>query len=196
MGLAIEMQSVSYSLVSLGGQTFDYGRVRGQAVAIAKPLALVFGTAAIAGTGIYLYLKTSEDALKETRDRIKDEIDKKRRGASVVFHYTDKVSAIGILATGFMATSPPFRGSFVTYPQGAYASTIPPYSSSITQSQLSAHFYGGNVSKDVSMAVIIDSYGFLPVFGGPPDFRYKLGPLGGLTDVRVYGVIPNLMDPK
>ena len=94
-----------------------------------------------------------------------------------------------------MNVSNAYKGR-VTYPSGAYASTIAPYDILYTQPELSAHFYGGSRGKDVSCAVVIVNDAFLPVFGGPADFRYKPGEPGGTVPVEDLELVPNLMYSK
>ncbi|MGJ8678289.1 MAG: RHS repeat-associated core domain-containing protein, partial [Akkermansiaceae bacterium] len=176
-----------------GTKTADFARAGAYLTSFGKALVPVFGTTALAGTGVYLYLKANAEAMAQVREKLRIKAERLRRGRGVVYHYTDKASALMVMGSASMKVTPPYKGA-VTYPQGAYASLIPPYAVVFTQSQLSAHFYGGNTSKDVSWSVMLSDYGFLPVFGGYPDFRYKPGALGGYTTVQPIAILPNLMD--
>jgi RHS repeat-associated protein len=114
-----------------------------------------------------------------------------------VFHYTDQASAILILATQTMIASPKYAGPVFTYPAGVYASTIPPVGP-MTQSQLSAWFYGGNQNRDVGWFVGLCSNlnGFSPVFSPThPDFWYRPAPAGFPVPVVTFTIGPNLMLP-
>lgn len=62
--------------------------------------------------------------------------------------------------TGFMLASDAKKFGGFTFPVGAYATDIQPTYPSYTQSSLSALFYGGNESRDVSSYVEIARGGF------------------------------------
>ena len=114
-----------------------------------------------------------------------------------LFHYTDQVGAIGILSTQEMIATATYRGPTFAYPSGAYASTIFPVGP-MTRAQLSAHFYGGYVGRDVSWYVALCSNlnPFVPVFSPThPDFWYSPAPAGFPVPVRTFTIGPNLMLP-
>jgi hypothetical protein len=114
-----------------------------------------------------------------------------------LFHYSDRASVFEILATQEMRASATYRGPLFTYPSGAYASVIWPVGP-MTQRQLSAHFYGGNVGRDVSWYVqLCSNLNPFTYVGSPthPDFWYSPAPPGFMVPVRTFTIGPNLMLP-
>lgn len=119
-----------------------------------------------------------------------------RTGGGILFHYTDRGAALDILGTGLALTTPRFAGlatGGISRPAGFYATDIQPWNISYTQESLSALFYGGDVTQDVSWFVAVEKNGFLPVSGTREYF--KVG-FGGQTSVEVISIGPNLMKSR
>src|SRR5205085_7476098 len=98
--------------------------------------------------------------LDQERESVRARVQAQTRGGKVLFHYTNKASAAGILATGVIFASEAKDFGGVTFPAGAYATDIPPWDTSYTQRDLSALFYGGKQSRDVSWFVGFRDLGF------------------------------------
>jgi RHS repeat-associated protein len=133
--------------------------VRQTVAGISIPLfqrILVLAAAALLATGsVLLPTGELEAAKNEARIKLKASIeqDGKASGKRILYHYTsfanaEKISSEGVIMSSWPFTSPPY-----TFPAGAYATDIPPWSTQYTQSQLSALFYGGNEGRSVDAFV-------------------------------------------
>ena len=159
-----------------------------------KRLMLAVGTAGIAHTG---YRAVRKEAKEEARPELEAIVlaQAARRRGPLLFHYSDRASVMEIMATGSLRCSPEYRGHLgggVTFPAGAYATDITPWTSQYTQASLQQAFFGGNRSRDVSWFVAIDGEEF---------YRYhqrqwvRQCPAGNAVGVQAYAFGPNLMDP-
>lgn len=137
-------------------------------------------------------------ALEEKRVREKARVERRARSGLVLYHYTDRISAIEIGSTGTGFVTPSFRGLGTggnTRPAGFYATDIAPWESSYRQSELSALFYGGNRGRDVSWFVAVDGSTFSRVHGAPREYVH-FGSVGsGPVQLDVITIGPNLMLP-
>ncbi len=136
--------------------------------------------------------------LEEKRAREEARVESRSRGRLPLFHYTDRLSAALIGASGVGFVTPSFRGLGTngnTRPAGFYATDIAPWEVNMTQSDLSALFYGGNRNKNVSWFVAIDGALFSPVYGASREYVYQGSTSIGLVNLDVITVGPNLMLP-
>jgi len=198
----------SLSVASLAGSFIDLIGTFGVRIALQQlgkmaVRLLIRGALVVAGTWVAHSIYSSAVAQQElaqardtTRVRIEELI--KKFPAKLLFHYTSAANAYSILESGvIIASEKKFFGGY-TFPPGAYATDVPPWSASFTQRALSAYFYGGNEGKDVSHYVAIAA---LPDFLGPLPFpglgnQYYRPALPGFpVPVAVLEVGPNLMLP-
>jgi RHS repeat-associated protein len=180
---------------SLGARSMDYARVRAHLLALAKPLVIGLGTSAIAGTAILAMLKSDARALERARAEVRDDIKRKSGGNQVLYHYTDKISALAIFASKTIFATPLRRVFGMTFPAGAYATNLPPFGDSHSQSDLQDLFMGGDRSKDFSWFVAIDQNDFIPAPQGAFQF-WRPAPFGGFpVPVIPYLAAPSLLDP-
>ena len=96
-----------------------------------------------------------------------------------------------------MSCSSLYRGRLsggFTFPAGAYATDIPPWDSKMTQRDLSALFYGGDLGQDVSGFVAVDGAEFYPLPYAPSQWVRQC-PAGAFVPVDTFMFGPNLMDP-
>jgi len=136
--------------------------------------------------------------LEEKRAREEARVETRSRGRRPLFHYTDRISAALIGASGVGFVTPSFRGLGTngnTRPAGFYATDIAPWEVNMTQADLSALFYGGNRHKDVSWFVAVDASLFSPVYGAPREYVYHGSTGIGRVDLDVITIGPNLMLP-
>ncbi len=160
-----------------------------------KRLMLAVGTAAVAHIGGYL--ATKERGKKEARSELKNKVlrETSRRRGTVLYHYSDRGAVMEILGTSTMYCSNPYKGRLGggrTYPAGAYATDIYPWSDDYTQRDLKSIFYGGNKGRDVSWFVAIDGEEFYQYMGSQ---WVRQCPAGSAIEVEPYLIGPNLMEP-
>lgn len=184
---------------------FRQGAIRGISGAILKSGAVgILGLTAggVAGQVAYLSGAIGSNpaalASPQTRRqlRIQVESEEENRSTRILFHYTGAAEAQKILQDRSITSSERKRFGGFTFPPGAYASDVPPWSTSYTRHQLSALFYGGNEKKDMSWCVLVEEPGFRPLNypGFPHQYVYEWPP-GGEVPATIVGAFPNLMSP-
>ncbi|MDP5148602.1 hypothetical protein [Rheinheimera baltica] len=171
-------------------------------------ISLMKGTTATliaAGAGIegaqiynrYFTYKMIGAELAGARAQVESRVKRKAKGKSVVFHYTTRAGAIGISACQCVKTTS-FRGKTVdglSRPNGAYATSIPPWATGMTQSTISQAFYGGTNSRvgKLGWFVAIDAGPFIP-YGQPGEFFKPATPyFNPFVSVDVITIGPNPM---
>ncbi|MBL4827248.1 MAG: hypothetical protein JKY66_05980 [Spongiibacteraceae bacterium] len=136
--------------------------------------------------------------LEEKRVRTEARVEQRANGRPLLYHYTSRVAALLIGATGKGFVTPSFRGLGTngnTRPAGFYASDITPWEINMTQADLSALFYGGNRHKNVSWFVAIDASSFTPAHGASREYLQHGSTGIGFVNVETITIGPNLMLP-
>jgi RHS repeat-associated protein len=129
--------------------------------------------------------------LEEKRTREEARVATRADGRNVLYHYTDRGSALAISTYGVGISSPGYGSG---RPPGFYASNISPWDSSYTQEDLSALFYGGSRSHDVSWFVAINGDSFVKY---PYNGHEWYSPSAtGEVNLEIITIGPNLMLPK
>jgi RHS repeat-associated protein len=142
--------------------------------------------------------QVAQAALEQERVKVKAKVEEAVRAnpSPVLFHYTHKVAALQIAASGFIIATPAFRMGGFTFPPGAYATELPPFLATMSQRDLSALFYGGNEGRDVAWFVMIQAPDFIRLSYAPvPNQWYRPAPPLAPVPVEVLLVGPNLMLP-
>jgi RHS repeat-associated protein len=133
------------------------------------------------------------EILEQKRIREKERVARRARGRPILYHYTDRGAALAIGASGRGFVTPKFVGKDkVNKPAGFYATDIVPWDITMTQSDLSALFYGGNRKRNVSWFVAIDGSLFDKVWGTTNEFVQQGS---GIVQLEVITIGPNLMLP-
>ena len=112
-----------------------------------------------------------------------------------LFHYTDQVSAVLILASEELFVTPTFRGGGFTHPSGAYVTLIWPVPPT-TKRDLQALYKMGDPNWNVDWFVMLcsnENPTFIP--SGYPGELYSPAPPGGAVPVVIYTIGPNMMLP-
>jgi len=159
--------------------------------------AWLFGGAAAAvetGYGI-----VSEAVREQTRARVRTRVEERQRrsGERILYHYTDSWSkAVSIASSGLIEASEPYTTGNFTFPPGAYATDIPPWSTAYTQSDLSALFYGGVRTHPMPFFIAFEGPDFFGLPYSPfPNQFVRPAPEGDYVPVKVVTHGPNLMRP-
>lgn len=151
------------------------------------------------GAGVQTgYQHFSEAMREEARIRIRTRVEEqqRRQPGQILYHYTDWASAVSIASSGLIEASEAFDVGPITFPSGAYATDIPPWSTDYTQRQLSALFYGGVEHHPVNSFVAIRGEDFISLgYIGHPRQSFRPAPGGDYVPVRVITHGPNLMRP-
>lgn len=151
------------------------------------------------GAGVQTgYQHFSESMREEARIRVRARVEEeqRRRGNEVLFHYTDWASAVSIARSGLIIASDAFTSGNFTFPPGAYATDIPPWSTAHTQTQISQMFYGGVGHHPVNSFVAVERIDFWPLPYSPYPHQYvRNAQPGELVPVKVVTHGPNLMRP-
>jgi hypothetical protein len=136
----------------------------------------------------------SPQARQQQKTQIESEAED--RSTRILFHYTSAAAAQQIVQDQAIIASESKRFGGFTFPSGAYATDVSPWSTSHTQRQLSALFYGGSEGEDMSWCVLVEEGGFRPLNypGYPNQFVYQWPP-GEKAPVTIIGAVPNLMNP-
>jgi RHS repeat-associated protein len=161
----------------------------------ARVLAAVATSVLIIG-GIASPFAELNAGLAQARANLKTRVeqDSKREGSEILFHYTSKQSALEIFTSGGIFASLAKRFEGFTFPAGAYATDIAPWSIQFTQRRLSALFYGGNENKDVSFFVAIKKNDFIPIVSSTfPNQYYRPAISGDFVPIEAIVFGPNLM---
>lgn len=193
---------------AISGIQFNSRTLEGVAVAefqrrAVQTLIFKVGAYAISGTAITTgiiapaAIVISEAQRSAAMSRLKADVEreKQKRGGEILFHYTDWDSAVQIAMAGVIYASERYSSGNFTFPPGAYATDVPPWSMEYTQSQLSALFYGGVEHHPVGAFVAIeqnDFYGPLEYKGFPHQY-VRPAAAGTPVPVRVVTHGPNLM---
>ncbi|MCD6258512.1 MAG: hypothetical protein J7J31_02800 [Helicobacteraceae bacterium] len=125
--------------------------------------------------------------LQREREKVREEVDSRRRDKKVLYHYSDRIAAQNIMATSMMRVTPQHSSGA---PRGAYAADIKPWDMSYTQKELSALFYGGNINRDVSWFVAVNKDPFIHRYGTR---EYYIGSPDNIVPVDVVTIGKNLM---
>jgi len=113
------------------------------------------------------------------------------RKGKVLYHYSDRGAVLSIGMYGVGNTSSGYKRG---RPQAFYATKITPWSTEYTQEELSALFYGGDISQDVSWFAAIDGTSFIQY--KPGHYEYFNPSNTGEVDLDVITIGPNLMLPQ
>jgi len=153
------------------------------------------GQFSISSIGMYIAQAIANNpslAQELERERIKEaqRVDRRRKNRKVVYHYTDRLSAMLISVTGQLKVTPKHSSGA---PAGAYATDIEPWNGFYTQRELSQLFYGGSIHRDVSWFVAIDASSFICRFGTRE--CYVGGAGGEYAPIHVITIGKNLMLP-
>lgn len=164
-----------------------------------KRLFIAAGLTYLGASAVSMVAGMSERELQREREAVRERVLSRSRNGRVVFHYTNPGAATAIMGTRIMLSSPAFNGISARgcpKPPGAFASTIPPWHPTMTQAELSAIFYGGNPSRDVSFFVAIDDSDeeFRPIRCAPAEV-FKPWMFPGEVPVNPIIIGPNLMRP-
>jgi hypothetical protein len=134
-------------------------------------------------------------SLQRTKLKTKIQNEEEQTGGNILFHYTDAISGSQIASYQRILASPPYTVGNFTFPQGAYATDIPPWSTEYTQGELSGLFYGGVQHHDVSAFVAIKQNDFFPVQSSAfPHQWCRPAAADSMVPVSVVAYGPNLMD--
>ena len=155
----------------------------------------IFTTATVS---IYIAqaLEANPNLAKEldlARVKEKARVNRRRKNKKVLYHYTDRASAMMISFTGKLKVTPKHPSS--NSPRGAYASDIKPWDTSYTQRELSKLFYGGNMNRNMSWYVAVDSAPFVPVHNAPRAYYIGAPESIEYVPVDVITIGKNLMLP-
>jgi RHS repeat-associated protein len=161
-----------------------------------RVLAAVASTLLATGS---LLLPTGElEAAKvEARIKLKARIeqDGKASGKRILYHYTSFANAQQISQDQEIVSSWAFDLGKFTFPAGAYATDIQPWSTQYTRGQISALFYGGYEGRpvDAFVAFIGDDFFQLPYSPYPSQFVRTTGIGGVRVPIQVVTFGTNLM---
>ena len=193
----------SRTLEMVGKSAFKVGAVRGISGFVLKTGAYtILGLTGAGVGGLWVQLSGALEnnptaaMTPEARQQlqIQLETEEQERGDQLLFHYTDSESATRIVSGKAITASAKKVFLRTSFPEGAYATDIPPWSDTHTQRQLSALFYGGNEGNDVSWFVAIERKDFtelrLPAY---PNQWIRYAPAGTMVPVSIVAVGPNLM---
>jgi len=153
------------------------------------------GQFSVSSIGIYIAQAIANDPsltreLERERTKEAQRVDRRRKNRKVVYHYTNRLSAMLISVTGQLKVTPKHSSGA---PAGAYATDIEPWNGSYTQRELSQLFYGGSIHRDVSWFVAIDASSFMCRFGTRE--CYVGGAGGEYAPIHVITIGKNLMLP-
>ena len=170
--------------------------------AIGKVAAGLIG-AGLAGSLInnpllqYMNAPTLVRNLERFRARVESKVTRRARGRRVLFHYTTRAGAIAITACQCLRATV-FRGATtdgLPRPRGGYATSIPPWSATATQTTIAQTYYGGTTSRvgRLGWYVAIDGSDFFP-YGAPGEYVKSVShPLQPLVSIRTITIGPNPM---
>ena len=119
------------------------------------------------------------------------------KSKDVLFYYRDRTKVQKIYSTQQMPCVSEYSGQLgagIRFPEGIYATDIPPWSSGVTKSALQSLFYGGNRSQNVDWFVAIDGTAFRKIRTAQNQFVLDC-PAGIYMPVTAYIYGANLMDP-
>lgn len=158
--------------------------------------ALVMGTL-LATSSVLLPTGEFEAAKNVARSKLKARIeqDAKARGKRILYHYTSFANAQQISQEQEIISTWAFDLPPYTFPAGAYATDIEPWSTQYTQRQLSALFYGGNEGRpvDAFVAFVGDDFFKLEYTAHPNQF-VRVTKAGGVrVPIQVVTFGTNLM---
>jgi RHS repeat-associated protein len=135
--------------------------------------------------------------LAHARARSEARVKARAKGRRLLYHYTDRAGSIGISACQCMLPTS-FKGATVDglpRPTGAYATSIPPWSASATQSTISKSFYGGTDARvgRLGWFIAIDGSDFFP-YGQPGEYVKSVKfPMQPVVPINIITVGPNPM---
>jgi len=135
--------------------------------------------------------------LAQARARSEARVKARAKGRRLLYHYTDRAGSIGISACQCMLPTS-FKGATVDglpRPTGAYATSIPPWSASATQSTISKSFYGGTDARvgRLGWFIAIDGSDFFP-YGQPAEYVKSVKfPMQPVVPINIITVGPNPM---
>ena len=185
---------------SLGAASTSLGGYIYKRLAV-KMLSTGIGT--LSGTVIYTILKNlsqNDASLVSERARTHARVERKARGRNVVFHYTTRLKALLISASGLIFATD-YRGPTADgfpRPYGAYASSIPPWSSNFTMREFAINHFASPYRAERGLLgwfVAVDRKDFFPVYG--PNFEWVRPALRGqlAVPVDVITIGPSLLLP-
>ncbi len=129
--------------------------------------------------------------LEEKRVRARERVNHRSRGRRILYNYGGRARVLTISREG---NGPSSDGYGRGRPPGFYGTNITPWSIQYTQEDLSALFYGGDRSRDVSWFVAFDGQSFRKYFGN--SHEYYRPSLTGSTELEIITTGPNLMLPR
>ncbi|WP_347485268.1 RHS repeat-associated core domain-containing protein [Vandammella animalimorsus] len=185
MVAGVGMGNFSVASISIANYSFV-------AAKILVPIVMVAGMDAVINTGFL------SQALPKERNKLKNKINNKALAlgvalSQVLFHYTDDLIAVkSIVAdSALIATSDFIHSDGKLRPEGAYATKLPPYSSTMTRDQLARILFDNRRGWSV---------GFFVAFAQTPDWVpligaewYRPAPAGELVPILPIMYGPNLM---
>ena len=191
--------------INVGVAAFRAGATRGISGSILKAGAysiLALTGATIVGEIAYVTSELSRNPAAATSPearlqlKLQIETEEGSRSDQALFHYTSATTASQIYQDKAIIASEKKTFLKDTFPAGAYATEIEPWSASYTRRQVSSLFYGGNENRDVSWFVAIERNDFSPLrVPGYPNQWIRYAPAGNKVPVNIIAIGPNLMSP-
>jgi RHS repeat-associated protein len=160
-----------------------------------SPLAkIVIGAKFAEATAGILKLVYSSPSLQRARDDLKLAIQTESRDPILYFYGSKEKIFSYAFRSAIRASSrfPRDRKSALTFPSGAYATDIAPFETEFTQRQLSAEFYNGDETQDVSWFIAFKQGAFRRYY--KHQFIHN-APEGTWIPIEIVLVGPNLMSP-
>ncbi|MDD2764572.1 MAG: Ig-like domain-containing protein [Opitutaceae bacterium] len=158
---------------------------------LAKVAIGVGFSSATAGVLTWVYHSTE---VEREREKVKTELKEKSKGP-ILFYYGSKEKIARYVAVSAIRASARFprdRKGPLTFPEGAYATDIPPFDVLYTQSQLSSEFYNGDESHDLSWFIAFAKNDFARYYKHQ---FIRHAPAGTWVPIEIVLFGPNLMSP-